>query len=125
MSDFVGRFQPYTLSILDSHSLGGFSSRYLVTFPSRRRRSRFRHFLRHKCRARRRGNWVIILGASFFGRAVDYAAHHGSYVYSLPVKRTPSHRRWVQGEVDSEGEEFAQSEDENVPETDLLSDDEN
>lgn len=123
MSDHAARFQPYILAILDHHSPGGFSTRKLITFTSPRRRTFFRRFIRRKCRAWRRGDWVLVPGAQLFELAIEWAEDHGSYIYSLPLSKVPSRRRFVEGE-DSEGELGGESEEENVPDTELYSEDE-
>ena len=123
MSDHAAHFQPYILTILDHHSPGGFSTRKLITFTSPRRRTFFRRFIRRKCRAWRRGDWVLVPGSRLFNLAIEWAENHGSYIYDLPLSKVPSRRtRFVAGE-DSEGE-AGESEEENVPDTELCSEDE-
>lgn len=118
-SSLAARFQPYTLSLFDSHSAGGFTTRQLITFRSHRSRRRFIRFLRRKCRARRRGNWASIPGYSLVTRAIEYAARHGSFVYDLPVRKTPGARRSSDVMSDSEGDD---STGEDVAEADIPSD---
>ena len=122
MSNHAAHFQPYILTILDHHSPGGFSTRKLITFTSPRRRTFFRRFIRRKCRAWRRGDWVLVPGSRLFNLAIEWAENHGSYIYDLPLSKVPSRRRFVAGE-DSEGEP-GESEEENVPDTELCSEDE-
>ena len=120
MSDLVARFQPYTLSIIDIHSSGSFSSRQLVTFASRRRKNDLILFLRVKCNARRRGDWATVPGARMMNKAVEYAERHGSYVFDLPLRKGPTARRCVAS--DGCDASCARSDDEDVPEVDLRAD---
>lgn len=123
MPNLIARFQPYTLSMYDSHSHNSFSTRQLVTLPSFRRKIMFMIFLRRKCSARRRGNWARVPGNSLITKAMDYATRHGGYVYDLRVKSVPIPRRHRAGD-DSDSDDSGDSVEENVPEEDILSGDE-
>lgn len=114
------RFQPYSLSILDSRSTGGFATRQLITFPTFRHKARFVRYIKYRCQARRRGDWAVIPGNVLMLRALSYAARHWSYTYNLPLRRAPC---YVTGqaadEMDSDPEEFTQPEEEHVVEEEL------
>ncbi|KJA14703.1 hypothetical protein HYPSUDRAFT_48924 [Hypholoma sublateritium FD-334 SS-4] len=120
MSDLAARFQPYILSILDSHSSGRFASRQLVTFASRHRKNDFILFLRVKCNARRRGDWATVPGSRMMNKALEYAERHGSYVFNLPLKYHPSARRCIAS--DDCDVSCAGSDEEDVVEVDIRGD---
>ena len=65
---------------------------------------------------------MLVPGSRLFNLAIEWAENHGSYIYDLPLSKVPSRRRFVAGE-DSEGEP-GESEEENVPDTELCSEDE-
>ncbi|KAF9480009.1 hypothetical protein BDN70DRAFT_894517 [Pholiota conissans] len=114
------RFQPYTIGIVDSHSAGGFVARQLITFPSLRRKFRFIRYVRCRCRARRRGDWIVIPGHTLILRAMTYAARHWSYVYNLPLRREPAYSvDETEDNLDSEVEDCVQPLEDHVAEEEL------
>lgn len=116
------RFQPYTLTMIDSRSRGGASSRQLITFPTLRRKCIFMLFLRRMCSGKRRGNWSCIPGSVSFNRAVEYATRHGCYVYDIVVKKVPVRvRRAPEGSSDDDSDD---SEEDDVEEEEIMSGDE-
>lgn len=116
MSDLVARFQPYTLSVVDSSS-GCFASRQLVTFASRRRKNDFILFLRVKCNARRRGDWATVPGNRMMNKALEYSERHGSNVFNLALKKGPTTRHCVAS--DDCDASCARSDDEDAAEVDI------
>jgi hypothetical protein len=116
----AARFQPYSLSILDSRSAGGFATRQLITFPTWGHKVRFLRYIRYRCQARRRGDWAIIPGHALILRAISYAARHWSYTYNLPLVRAPCYiAGQAADDMDSDPEEKVQPEEEQVNDEEL------